>query len=64
MKDWPPKAKFKDVFPDLYHDFMAFVPMKEHTRADGSRNLASNFPRNTIFPDLGEYRLTFQGILP
>lgn len=32
---------------------MAAVPLKEYIRADGSLNLASNFPENTIKPDLG-----------
>lgn len=58
-KDWPPTAGFEEVFPDLYKSFMAAVPMKEYTRADGSLNLASNFPRNTICPDLGEHNMFF-----
>lgn len=57
IKDWPPTAGFKDVFPGPYQDFMSAVPMKEHTRANGSLNLASNFPENTIYPDLGELKV-------
>ncbi|KAF9462616.1 hypothetical protein BDZ94DRAFT_1366125 [Collybia nuda] len=53
LKDWPPTAEFKTVFPDLYDDFMAFVPMKDYTMARGSLNLASNFPKNMVYPDLG-----------
>lgn len=59
-KDWPPTAGFEDVFPDLYKSFMAAVPMKEYTHADGSLNLASNFPRNTVYPDLGGCDMSFR----
>lgn len=55
MKDWPPQASFKTVFPQLYKDFMQALPLKAFTHADGSLNLASNFPENAISPDLGEF---------
>lgn len=54
LKDWPPQASFKKVFPYLYQDFMQALPLKAFTHADGSLNLASNFPGNVISPDLGE----------
>lgn len=33
---------------------MAAIPLKQYTRANGFYNLASNFPKNTIKPDLGD----------
>jgi lysine-specific demethylase 3 len=53
-KDWPPTADFKDVFRDLFEDFMAMVPMQEYIRADGSMNGASHFNKNLKGPDLGK----------
>lgn len=56
-KDWPPTAEFRRVFPHLFKDFMAAIPLRGYTHADGPLNLASNFPENSIKPDLGEFGL-------
>ncbi|GJJ07745.1 hypothetical protein Clacol_001950 [Clathrus columnatus] len=53
LKDWPPSTDFKTAFPALYEDFMRAVPVPNYTRLDGSLNIASHFPKNTISPDLG-----------
>ncbi|KAI5122159.1 hypothetical protein M0805_007058 [Coniferiporia weirii] len=53
LKDWPPSADFKTVFPELYDDFSRAVPIPNYSRRDGAMNIASHFPINTIAPDLG-----------
>jgi len=53
LKDWPPAAELQTSFPDLYEDFNNFVPMPDHTRRDGCKNLSSLFAKNANTPDLG-----------
>jgi len=53
LKDWPPSTDFKSAFPDLYEDFSRAVPMPHYCRRDGTLNIASHFPSNTVAPDLG-----------
>ncbi|KIJ32351.1 hypothetical protein M422DRAFT_184660 [Sphaerobolus stellatus SS14] len=53
LKDWPPSSDFSQTFPELFDDFSAAVPVPNYTRRDGSHNIASHFPANTIAPDLG-----------
>ncbi|KIJ24295.1 hypothetical protein M422DRAFT_39224, partial [Sphaerobolus stellatus SS14] len=53
LKDWPPSSDFSQTFPELFDDFSAAVPVPNYTRRDGSHNIASHFPSNTIAPDLG-----------
>jgi [histone H3]-dimethyl-L-lysine9 demethylase len=54
LKDWPPKAELKTVFPELFDDFNDAVPMPNYVRRNGTLNLSSHFPQNTISPDLGK----------
>ncbi|KAI1797007.1 hypothetical protein LXA43DRAFT_985519 [Ganoderma leucocontextum] len=53
LKDWPPSADFKTMFPELYDDFVRVTPVPNYVRRDGVLNIASHFPNNTVGPDLG-----------
>jgi len=53
LKDWPPSTDFKTAFPELFEDFSRAVPVPNYVRRDGTLNVASHFPANTIAPDLG-----------
>ncbi|KAI0699909.1 hypothetical protein C8T65DRAFT_522992, partial [Cerioporus squamosus] len=53
LKDWPPKNRFKELFPMLHKDFETAVPLPSYTTSSGVRNLASHFPENVTAPDLG-----------
>ncbi|KAL4082085.1 hypothetical protein V8B97DRAFT_161135 [Scleroderma yunnanense] len=53
LKDWPPSTDFKTAFPELYEDFSRAVPVPSYVRRDGTLNIASHFPSNTVAPDLG-----------
>ncbi|KAJ7590734.1 Clavaminate synthase-like protein [Mycena floridula] len=53
LKDWPPSTDFKSAFPELYEDFSQAVPVPSYVRRDGTMNISSHFPSNTISPDLG-----------
>ncbi|KAJ1968323.1 hypothetical protein IWQ62_001312 [Dispira parvispora] len=53
LKDWPPKADFKDKFPDHFDDFMQALPIPEYTHRDGQCNLVSRLPQCFIPPELG-----------
>ncbi|ESK84030.1 jmjd1a protein [Moniliophthora roreri MCA 2997] len=53
LKDWPPSTDFKAAFPELYDDFSQAVPIPSYVRRDGTLNIASHFPKNTVAPDLG-----------
>ncbi|EDV20101.1 uncharacterized protein TRIADDRAFT_32600, partial [Trichoplax adhaerens] len=53
LKDWPPAADFREVFPDGYDDIMSAFPFPELTSRDGSLNLAAHLPPNCVKPDLG-----------
>ncbi|KIY71791.1 hypothetical protein CYLTODRAFT_418508 [Cylindrobasidium torrendii FP15055 ss-10] len=53
LKDWPPSADFKRIFPELFNDFSDAVPLPEYVRRDGVLNLFSHFPENALAPDLG-----------
>ncbi|RKP37477.1 hypothetical protein BJ085DRAFT_10394, partial [Dimargaris cristalligena] len=53
IKDWPPNADFKDVFPDHFADFMQALPFPEYTLRDGQLNLVSRLPGCFIPPELG-----------
>lgn len=53
LKDWPPSTDFKTAFPELYDDFSRAVPVPSYVRRDGTLNIASHFPSNTVAPDLG-----------
>ncbi|PPQ71721.1 hypothetical protein CVT24_007891 [Panaeolus cyanescens] len=53
LKDWPPTADFKSVYPSLYADFSTAVPVPDYVRRDGVYNLGSHFPVNAVGPDLG-----------
>lgn len=53
LKDWPPSTDFKSAFPELFEDFSNAVPVPNYVRRDGTLNIASHFPSNTVAPDLG-----------
>ncbi|KIJ70383.1 hypothetical protein HYDPIDRAFT_172215 [Hydnomerulius pinastri MD-312] len=53
LKDWPPSTDFKSAFPELFEDFSRAVPVPNYVRRDGTLNIASHFPSNTVAPDLG-----------
>ncbi|KAH7930065.1 Clavaminate synthase-like protein [Leucogyrophana mollusca] len=53
LKDWPPSTDFKTAFPELFEDFSRAVPVPNYVRRDGTLNIASHFPSNTVAPDLG-----------
>ncbi|KAI8138600.1 hypothetical protein BJV82DRAFT_565069, partial [Fennellomyces sp. T-0311] len=53
IKDWPPKENFELRFPDLYHDFMEMLPIKEYCTVDGYFNLSNRLPVEYLPPDLG-----------
>jgi len=53
LKDWPPSTDFKSAFPELYEDFSQAVPIPNYVRRDGVMNIASHFPSNAVYPDLG-----------
>lgn len=53
VQDWPPKDRFKELFPELQQDFETAVPIPSYTTASGVRNLAAHFPKTEIAPDLG-----------
>ncbi|KAI0363036.1 hypothetical protein BV20DRAFT_1040111 [Pilatotrama ljubarskyi] len=59
MRDWPPSARFRDLFGPYFDAFMDAVPMPAYTRYDGYRNLAAHWPvepgarRQSFKPDLG-----------
>lgn len=55
MQDWPPSTDFKTAFPELFEDFSQAVPVPNYVRRDGTLNISSHFPANTIAPDLGLY---------
>lgn len=55
VQDWPPSTDFKTAFPELFEDFSRAVPVPNYVRRDGTLNIASHFPANTISPDLGEH---------
>ncbi|KAG0698870.1 hypothetical protein DFH29DRAFT_80552 [Suillus ampliporus] len=51
LKDWPPSTDFKTAFPELFDDFSRAVPVPNYVRRDGTLNIASHFPSNTVAPD-------------
>ncbi|KAJ7128198.1 Clavaminate synthase-like protein [Mycena crocata] len=53
VKDWPPSEDFRSKFPELYDDFSRAVPVPNYVRRDGVLNIASHFPSNAKYPDLG-----------
>ncbi|EIW59762.1 uncharacterized protein TRAVEDRAFT_122399 [Trametes versicolor FP-101664 SS1] len=59
MKDWPPSAEFRDLFPTQFDAFMDAIPMSAYTRHDGYLNLSSHWPFDQLLhlqlfkPDLG-----------
>ena len=53
LKDWPPNAEFRDKLPRWFDDLMDALPLKEYTRYNGNRNLASRLPDFFVRPDLG-----------
>ena len=55
LQDWPPSTDFKTAFPELFEDFSRAVPVPNYVRRDGTLNIASHFPANTVAPDLGKF---------
>ncbi|CDR87599.1 uncharacterized protein SPSC_03448 [Sporisorium scitamineum] len=53
LKDWPPSAKFKHEFPELYEDFNCAVPAPDYTTREGILNLGSCYPAGVLQPNLG-----------
>ncbi|PIL29288.1 transcription factor [Ganoderma sinense ZZ0214-1] len=53
LKDWPPTANFKAMFPQLQEDFERAMPLPEYITSSGAKNLAAHFPLNSFTPDLG-----------
>lgn len=53
LKDWPTDQTFAKRFPDLYNDFIDFVPAPDYSRHDGALNIFGRFPNNVEAPDLG-----------
>ncbi len=53
LRDWPPSADFRTIFPALYEDFAQAVPFPDYVRRDGVLNMSSHFPTDVLGPDLG-----------
>ncbi|RDX39951.1 hypothetical protein OH76DRAFT_1334154, partial [Lentinus brumalis] len=61
LKDWPPKDRFKDLFPILHQDFEAAVPVPAYTTSRGVMNLAAHFPATLVAPDIGNDLYDYSG---
>lgn len=66
LRDWPPSADFKTVFPLLYEDFAQAVPFPDYVRRDGVLNMSSHFPVDVLAPDLGRCLIDWlaTGLIP
>ncbi|KAJ3551878.1 hypothetical protein NM688_g4456 [Phlebia brevispora] len=53
LKDWPPQAELKSMFPELYQDYMQGTLFPEFTSFNGVYNLTAHFPVNALKSDLG-----------